>query len=112
MMGGHHAARGTAAWLAVANSSQMAGKATEFDLMEFEASQVFAGAVVTTGATMLPDIDHANATAHLGSTLRCRFRKARRLFTAYLSFRRCAGRRTLLRHLLRSPPRSSCTVAS
>lgn len=62
MMGGHHAVSGTAAWMAAAGSAQIAGRATGLDLLELEATQVLAGAVVTTGAALLPDIDHPRAT--------------------------------------------------
>lgn len=62
MMGGHHAVSGTAAWMAVAGTDQIAGTATGLDLLGLEATQVLAGAVVTTGAALLPDIDHPSAT--------------------------------------------------
>lgn len=62
MMGGHHAVSGTAAWMALAGSAQIAGTATGLDLLDFEVPQVLAGAVVTTGAALLPDIDHPSAT--------------------------------------------------
>lgn len=62
MMGGHHALSGTAAWMAVAGSAQITGKATGLDLLDLDATQVPGGAVVTTGAALLPDIDHPSAT--------------------------------------------------
>ncbi|GAA1490982.1 metal-dependent hydrolase [Brachybacterium sacelli] len=62
MMGGHHAISGTAAWLALAGSAQVAGRSTGIGVLDLTATEVLAGAVVTTGAALLPDIDHPGAT--------------------------------------------------
>lgn len=62
MMGGHHAISGTAAWMALAGSAPVMGRVTGLDLWELDPAQVIAGAVVATGAALLPDIDHPGAT--------------------------------------------------
>ncbi|WP_157975699.1 metal-dependent hydrolase [Brachybacterium sp. YJGR34] len=62
MMGGHHAISGTAAWMALAGSASVMGHVTGADLLDLEPAQVLAGAVVATGAALLPDIDHPSAT--------------------------------------------------
>ncbi|MGO1284489.1 MAG: metal-dependent hydrolase [Brachybacterium sp.] len=62
MMGGHHAISGTAAWMALAGSTSMMGHAAGWGLWDLTPAQVIAGAVVATGAALLPDIDHPSAT--------------------------------------------------
>ena len=62
MMGGHHAISGTAAWMALAGSAPVMGRVTGLDLWQLDPAQVIAGAVVATGAALLPDIDHPSAT--------------------------------------------------
>lgn len=62
MMGGHHAVSGTAAWMALAGSAHVAGHATGLGLLQLTPGEVLAGAVVTTGAALLPDIDHPSGT--------------------------------------------------
>lgn len=62
MMGGHHAISGTAAWMALAGSAPVMGLVTGLDLWDLHPSQVVAGAVVATGAALLPDLDHPGAT--------------------------------------------------
>ncbi|APX34155.1 hypothetical protein BH708_17210 [Brachybacterium sp. P6-10-X1] len=62
MMGGHHAISGTAAWMALAGSAPVLGHVTGLDLWELAPSQVTTGAVVATGAALLPDIDHPSGT--------------------------------------------------
>jgi membrane-bound metal-dependent hydrolase YbcI (DUF457 family) len=62
MMGGHHAISGTAAWMALAGSATVLGHVSGLDLWDLSPSQVIAGAVVATGAALLPDIDHPGAT--------------------------------------------------
>lgn len=64
MMGGSHAVTGTAGWLAVAGSAQFAGYATGFGAIPgLDSPEILAGAVVATGAALLPDIDHPSGTA-------------------------------------------------
>lgn len=62
MMGGHHAISGTAAWMALAGSAPVMGHVVGLDLWDLDPAQVVAGAVVATGAALLPDIDHPSAT--------------------------------------------------
>lgn len=62
MMGGHHAISGAAAWMALAGSVEIAGHTAGLDLLGLEGMQVLSGAVVATGAALLPDIDHPSAT--------------------------------------------------
>ncbi|MGO3291550.1 metal-dependent hydrolase [Brachybacterium alimentarium] len=62
MMGGHHAISGTAAWLALAGSVPVMGHAAGLDLWDLDPAQVVSGAMVATGAALLPDIDHPSAT--------------------------------------------------
>ncbi|MDN5685260.1 MAG: metal-dependent hydrolase [Brachybacterium sp.] len=62
MMGGHHAISGAAAWMALAGSASMMGHPVGLDLWELDGAQVISGAVVATGAALLPDIDHSGAT--------------------------------------------------
>ena len=62
MMGGHHAISGTAAWMALAGSAPVLGHAAGLDLWDLSPEHVIAGAVVATGAALLPDIDHPSAT--------------------------------------------------
>ena len=62
MMGGHHAISGTAAWMALAGSATVMGNVVGLDLWDLDPAQVVAGAVVATGAALLPDIDHPSAT--------------------------------------------------
>lgn len=62
MMGGHHAISGTAAWMALAGSATVRGHEAGLGLWDLSSEQVLAGAVVATGAALLPDIDHPSAT--------------------------------------------------
>ncbi|MFC0674836.1 metal-dependent hydrolase [Brachybacterium hainanense] len=62
MMGGHHAVTGTAAWMAVVGSAEVAGRPLGLGLADLSPAEVLAGAVVATGAALLPDIDHPGAT--------------------------------------------------
>jgi membrane-bound metal-dependent hydrolase YbcI (DUF457 family) len=62
MMGGHHAISGTAAWMALAGSVPVMGHVSGLDLWDLSPAQVVSGAVVATGAALLPDIDHPSAT--------------------------------------------------
>lgn len=62
MMGGHHAISGTAAWMALAGSATVRGHQAGLGLWDLSSEQVLAGAVVATGAALLPDIDHPGAT--------------------------------------------------
>ena len=62
MMGGHHAISGTAAWMALAGSATVCGHQAGLGLWDLSSEQVLAGAVVATGAALLPDIDHPGAT--------------------------------------------------
>ncbi len=62
MMGGHHAISGAAVWMALAGSAPVLGHVTGLDLWELDPAQVISGAVVATGAALLPDIDHPSAT--------------------------------------------------
>lgn len=62
MMGGHHAISGTAAWMALAGSVQVLGHPIGLGLWDLDSGQVISGAVVATGAALLPDIDHPGAT--------------------------------------------------
>ncbi|WP_157697152.1 metal-dependent hydrolase [Brachybacterium avium] len=62
MMGGHHAISGTAAWMALAGTATVRGHEAGLGLWDLSSGQVLAGAVVATGAALLPDIDHPSAT--------------------------------------------------
>lgn len=62
MMGGHHAISGTAAWMALAGSVQVLGHPIGLGLWDLDSGQVISGAVVATGAALLPDVDHPSAT--------------------------------------------------
>ncbi|WP_277209206.1 metal-dependent hydrolase [Isoptericola croceus] len=57
MMGGHHAATGAAAWVAVSS-----GAPYTLGLYEVSPLGVVAGSIVCAGAALLPDADHHNAT--------------------------------------------------
>lgn len=77
MMGGHHAISGTAGWMALAGGAAIT--ASDLGMKSFgpigdsitlgagvlgdlSTPEVLAGAVVATGAALLPDIDHPSAT--------------------------------------------------
>src|SRR5699024_10405992 len=77
MMGGHHAISGTAGWMALAGTAAISSSALGLDsfgplgdsitlgagvLGDLSTPEVLAGAVVATGAALLPDIDHPSAT--------------------------------------------------
>lgn len=77
MMGGHHAISGTAGWMALAGTAAISSSALGLDsfgplgdsiplgagvLGDLSIPEVLAGAVVATGAALLPDIDHPSAT--------------------------------------------------
>ncbi|MCG7309682.1 metal-dependent hydrolase [Brachybacterium sp. ACRRE] len=62
MMGGHHAISGTAAWMALFGSAEISGHALGVNALSLDGPQVLAGAIVTTGAALLPDVDHPSAT--------------------------------------------------
>lgn len=75
MMGGHHAATGAAAWVAISTQIEVpmgiiAEKAAfipetlpiGFGLMDVSPIGVITGALVCAGAALLPDADHHNAT--------------------------------------------------
>src|SRR5699024_893467 len=62
MRGGHHAISGPAAWMALAGSATVRGHQAGLGLWALSSEQVLAGAVVATGAALLPDIDHPGAT--------------------------------------------------
>ncbi|MFC8801448.1 metal-dependent hydrolase [Promicromonospora sp. NPDC057138] len=57
MMGGHHAATGAAAWVAVTASTPIA-----FGWYPVTETGVIAGALVCAGAALLPDADHHSGT--------------------------------------------------
>lgn len=57
MMGGHHAATGAAAWVAVASTAPFT-----LGLYPVSSLGIVTGAVVCAGAALLPDADHHNAT--------------------------------------------------
>ncbi len=56
MMGGHHAASGAAAWVAVTTTG------TGFALLPADPAGVLTGALVCAGAALLPDLDHRKST--------------------------------------------------
>src|SRR5699024_4419393 len=62
MMGGHHAISGTAAWMALAGSATVRGHQAGLGLGALSSERVVAGAVVGTGAAVVPAIDHHGAT--------------------------------------------------
>ncbi|ATG55682.1 hydrolase [Brachybacterium ginsengisoli] len=62
MMGGHHAISGTAAWMALVGSAPVLGHVSGLGLWDLTPGQALAGAVVATGAALLPDVDHPGAT--------------------------------------------------
>ncbi|WP_346731767.1 metal-dependent hydrolase [Brachybacterium kimchii] len=62
MMGGHHAISGAAAWMALFGSAEISGHSLGIDALSLNGPQVLAGAIVTTGAALLPDVDHPGAT--------------------------------------------------
>lgn len=77
MMGGHHAISGTAGWMALAGTAAISSTSMGLDsfgplgdsitlgagvLGDLSTPEVLAGAVVATGAALLPDIDHPSAT--------------------------------------------------
>jgi len=62
MMGGHHAISGTAAWLALTSSASIGDWTLGAGVLALTGPEVLAGAVVATGAALLPDIDHPSAT--------------------------------------------------
>ncbi|MBF4994602.1 metal-dependent hydrolase [Arthrobacter gandavensis] len=57
MMGGHHAASGAAAWVAVASTAPYA-----IGLYPVSPLGVVSGALLTAGAALLPDLDHHSGT--------------------------------------------------
>lgn len=62
MMGGHHAISGTAAWMALTGSVEVLGRHVGLGLWGLDGAQVVSGALVATGAALLPDIDHPSST--------------------------------------------------
>ncbi|GAA1487755.1 metal-dependent hydrolase [Brachybacterium sacelli] len=62
MMGGHHAISGTAAWMALTGSVEVLDRHVGLGLWSLDGAQVLSGALVATGAALLPDIDHPGAT--------------------------------------------------
>lgn len=62
MMGGHHAISGAAAWLALTGSASIGDRALGAGALDLTGPEVLAGAVVASGAALLPDIDHPSAT--------------------------------------------------
>lgn len=62
MMGGHHAISGAAAWLALTGSARIGDWPLGAEVLDLTRPEVLAGAVVATGAALLPDIDHSSAT--------------------------------------------------
>lgn len=60
MMGGHHAACGAAAWVAI---TATAPAFPSLHLMPLTPGEVVLGALLTAGAALLPDADHPQATA-------------------------------------------------
>ncbi|HLR94915.1 MAG TPA: metal-dependent hydrolase [Jiangellaceae bacterium] len=62
MMGGHHAISGAATWLALTGTATIGDRALGAGLLDLTGPEVLAGAVVATGAALLPDIDHPTAT--------------------------------------------------
>src|SRR5699024_2203528 len=62
MMGGHHATSGAATWLALTGTATIGDRALGAGLLDLTGPEVLAGAVVATGAALLPDIDHPTAT--------------------------------------------------
>ena len=57
MMGGHHAASGAAAWVAVASTAPFA-----LGWYPVDPLGIVSGALLTAGAALLPDIDHRSGT--------------------------------------------------
>jgi len=62
MMGGHHSISGAAAWLALTVSASIGDWSLGAGVLDLTGPEVLAGAVVATGAALLPDIDHPSAT--------------------------------------------------
>ncbi|MCB4208709.1 metal-dependent hydrolase [Arthrobacter sp. UM1] len=56
MMGGHHAASGAAAWIALSTAG------TGLALLPAHPAGVLSGALVCAGAALLPDLDHRSST--------------------------------------------------